>query len=119
MPAALNVRIDDQTADRLRTRAQQDGLSVEEGFCPSPWLKPPTRRTPTAPASRESERTTTATIAGRWCFSRISRRTASTAGEILSSSSSSLGLRREDAGGFGLPEARNPSWNRGASGRPR
>ena len=30
MPAALNVRIDDQTADRLRTRAEQDGLSVEE-----------------------------------------------------------------------------------------
>lgn len=30
MSAALRVRIDDQTADRLRTRAAQDGLSVEE-----------------------------------------------------------------------------------------
>jgi plasmid stability protein len=30
MPAALSVRIDDQTADRLRVRADQDGVSVEE-----------------------------------------------------------------------------------------
>jgi len=30
MPAALSVRIDDQTADRLRARADQEGLSVEE-----------------------------------------------------------------------------------------
>jgi len=30
MPAALNVRIDDQTADRLRARAEQEGLSVED-----------------------------------------------------------------------------------------
>jgi hypothetical protein len=30
MPAALNVRIDDQTADRLRAQAEQEGLSVEE-----------------------------------------------------------------------------------------
>ena len=30
MSAALSVRIDDQTADRLRARAAQDGLSVEE-----------------------------------------------------------------------------------------
>jgi plasmid stability protein len=30
MPAALNVRIDDQTADRLRARAEKDGLSVED-----------------------------------------------------------------------------------------
>jgi len=30
MPTILNVKIDDQTADRLRVRAEQDGLSVEE-----------------------------------------------------------------------------------------
>jgi plasmid stability protein len=30
MSAALSLRIDDQTADRLQARAAQDGLSVEE-----------------------------------------------------------------------------------------
>ncbi|HBL30797.1 MAG TPA: hypothetical protein DD490_28515 [Acidobacteria bacterium] len=30
MPAALSFRIDDLTADRLRARAEREGLSLEE-----------------------------------------------------------------------------------------